>query len=99
MTVKDILSITPNNITILLEDEAAAEYTVYEGEAYKLHGDYLNAEIEWIRPIENGMALRVKAETLNAAEVELLKAFRAADDKTKAAVLALYNFAAGGDTH
>lgn len=91
MTVKDILSITPNNITILLEDEAAAEYTVYNGEAYKLHGEYINAVVEWIRPIENGLALKVNKESLTAAEVELIKAFRVADEQTKAAVLKLYN--------
>lgn len=91
MTVKDILSITPNNITILLEDEAAAEYTVYQGEAYKLHGEYINAAVEWIRPIENGLALKVSKGNLTAAEVELIKAFRAADEETKAAILALYN--------
>jgi hypothetical protein len=91
MTVKDILSITPNNITILLEDEAAAEYTVYQGEAYKLHGEYINAAVEWIRPIENGLALKVSKDNLTAAEVELIKAFRAADEETKAAILALYN--------
>lgn len=95
MTVKDILNITPNNIIILLEDESTEEFTVFHGEAYKLHGDYINAEIEWLRPIENGVALRVKKEALTAAEIAFLEAFRAADEKTRAAVLDLYNLKGG----
>lgn len=59
MKVKDILDIAPNSIIILLEDESTEEFTVFHGEAYHLHGEYLHATVEWMRPIENGIALKV----------------------------------------
>lgn len=60
MTVKELLAITPNNMNLRIEDETTKEFTVFDGEAYMLHGKYLEATVDWIRPIENGLCLKVR---------------------------------------
>lgn len=59
MTVTDILAITPFNINLIIEDEKTTEYTVYNGKSHLIHGKYLNATVDFLRPIENGICLKV----------------------------------------
>lgn len=60
MKVKDITALMGNEVNLLLEDSSKEEFTVYEGKSIYLNGKYLAAEVEWIRPIKDGIALRVK---------------------------------------
>lgn len=59
MKVKDITELMGNEVHILLECDTTEKFTVYDGKIIGLHGKYLNAEVEWIRPMQNGVALRV----------------------------------------
>ena len=56
MIVKDIVALMGNEVDIMIEN---SECAIYEGKVYALHGEYLQAEVEWIRPFRNGIALRV----------------------------------------
>lgn len=60
MKVKDITALMGNEVNLLLEDNSSEEFTVYDGKIMFLREEkYKNAEVEWIRPITNGIALRI----------------------------------------
>jgi hypothetical protein len=87
MIVKDIIGLMGNEVNIMLEDTNTEACTVYEGKVYKLHGEYLNAEVEWIRLFGDGIALRVSLpEQLTAKEQEFILQYREASKETKAAI-------------
>lgn len=58
MKVKDITAIMGNEVNILLEDNELEEI-VFDNKVMYLKGKYREAEVEWLRPMQNGIALRV----------------------------------------
>ena len=60
MTVKDILAVVSNELYIYIEKDDMESCIVVDNKAYMLHGDYINSEVIWLRPMNNGLGIKIK---------------------------------------
>lgn len=59
MTVKDILSVVSNELYIYIEKDEES-FVVMDNKAYMIHGDCINSEVIWLRPMNNGLGIKIK---------------------------------------